>query len=1437
MSFLHPAGLWGLLGIPVLILIYIIKPKFKEKLVTSTFIWKLSKKYQKKKLPWQITNLLLFVMQLFTVITISFILARPVLVTKDGAAEKIVILDASASMLVEEKDNSRFQLAKEQIYELADKMESYGKMTVITAGMESRVLVERSDSVKNIKDAVERAECTYGEAALQEAFALAEEALEENPEAAVYLITDKEYEANESINVINVAEKSGNVAIGELRAEHAGNRNILFSADITAYAMDTVATVVLYVDGILADAQMVGLVADVPAVVEFADLGIRDYSEAKVYLEVADAVAFDNEYYLFNEKQTEYEVLLVSEEPTFLEAALMTLDNVVITTVASLEELDLGAQWVNGAVVENIPGNGYDLYIYDGIVPKELPGDGSVWMIHPDRVPKGVTFKLGEAMFSEDYLEKAPDSGTELFAQITKEVSVSDVYINEYVEIYSPLGFETLYTCNDAPMILAGETEHAKTVVFAFDLGASNLPLRIAFPALMHNLLEYSLTPVLDSLAYEVGDTITLNKVSGSVLTSVTANHPAAVAEHYVKLPVSFVAEEPGVYTVSGVLMDETVVENKYFVRYSSSESNLTAAGGVLPEFDTAASEVSYEKEITKWLVIALLVLLLVEYILQHREQFFNKKLSYVIHAVMLLLLIALLAEWKIYREKNEIETILLVDLSDSTESSREVMNAYVKELSASAGKENRIGVVTYAKDSVSVSELSADKETIITDFTETELLPEAGATNLEEALYFAESLLDDKQNQRIIILSDGMETDGDSLAAAKLLAEKGVQIDAVCIPGRSTGYEMQMNSLSHPETLNVGEAVELKAVVESNYEASAEVRFYDNGKVISKRIVTVEQGLTELTAEYTPTSSGVHEISARIIPVNEEIKENNVIYSWLEVKGKGNLLLVDGTGREAKKLTSLLSDEYSITTIEPEEAEAYSNQLVAFDGVILMNVSNADLPEGFDRELENYIKKYGGGVLTSGGANTYAYGSMTDTAFAEFLPVTLEEPEEQTTAMMLVVDTSSSMQGLNHEMAIQGSVQCIETLAETDFVGVITFDRTAKVIYELSSMEEEEEILAAVEAIELGRGTYMTDATKEAFNQLREFEADNKHVIILSDGEPQDSGYIRVVKQMAANGITVSSIAVGHGADRRIMQVIAENGGGNYYNASTVRDLPDIMVEETMAATDSYRQTGNFPITVASYSTLLGGLTVEELPNISGYVTTFHKSGTEQFLTVNGGEPLYVQWNYGSGKVGSFTADLRGNDSEALFESEAGQQLIRNMVSGVIRRDGGITAIDISVAVDNTTANIEISAPVEGREKLLVSVLLPDGSSEQPVEVSLTSSGTYSGIADITGQGVYTITVTHADSNGKLLDFAQKNLASTYSDEYNCFTEENGEVLLQQICGETGGSVAYTAAHVAEFKGDFLEQVADPTVLFLIMTLALFLTDIAIRKFRLKRK
>lgn len=623
MSFLNPAGLWGLLGIPVLILIYIIKPKFQEKLVTSTFIWKLSQKYKKKTLPWQITNLLLFFVQLLIICAISMILARPVMITEDGAAEKIVILDASASMMVEGHSGSRFEEAKKQIVSLADDMESYGKMTVILADAESRILIERSNSERDIKAVVEKQECTYGEADLNGAFLLAEEVRKENPEAAIYLYTDKSYEENESIKVIDVSEAAWNVAVHSLTSSRAENREIIFTAELASYGQDTAATVVLYVDGVLADAQMVGLLSDIPTMVDFTGLGIRQYEEARLYVEAADAISADNEYHLSGGTEKTYEVLLVSEEPTFLEAALFTFDNVNVTTVASFDELDQGNQYLqDGTVVEEIPSTGYDLYVYDRLMPKELPGDGAVWMFAPESVPKGVTFKLGGSVVSEAYLELSPDSGTEVYKTLSKEVSVAEVYINEYVEISSALGFETVFTCNDAPVILAGESGEVRVMLFAFELGASNLSLRVAFPALIYNMMEYSLCPLLEATVYEVGEEVTLNKVNGAVMASVKGSAAASVTKNYVRMPASFTADEPGLFLVTQIMADESVEEAKYFVHLSKEESNITAAGGSLPVIDGTETEVSYEKEITWWFVAALLLLIVVEWGLQYREQF-----------------------------------------------------------------------------------------------------------------------------------------------------------------------------------------------------------------------------------------------------------------------------------------------------------------------------------------------------------------------------------------------------------------------------------------------------------------------------------------------------------------------------------------------------------------------------------------------------------------------------------------------------------------------------------------------------------------------------------------------------------------------------------------------------------------------------------------------
>ena len=84
MTFLNPAGLWLLLGIPLVILLYILKPPVKEKAVSSTFLWKLSEKFMKKKSPFRrFRRIFLLILQIVTVLTLSLIAAKPVFLRKD----------------------------------------------------------------------------------------------------------------------------------------------------------------------------------------------------------------------------------------------------------------------------------------------------------------------------------------------------------------------------------------------------------------------------------------------------------------------------------------------------------------------------------------------------------------------------------------------------------------------------------------------------------------------------------------------------------------------------------------------------------------------------------------------------------------------------------------------------------------------------------------------------------------------------------------------------------------------------------------------------------------------------------------------------------------------------------------------------------------------------------------------------------------------------------------------------------------------------------------------------------------------------------------------------------------------------------------------------------------------------------------------------------
>ena len=263
MSWLTPLGFLGLTGLLVLILIYIIKPNFQNKIVSSTFIWKLSLKYKKNKLPLsKLRNILLLLCQILVIILTSFMLAQPYFAEEDDKIipKKVFILDASASMMstvgTGELAQTRFSKALTELeaeIEETLKLED-SEVSVILAHDTASFIVEKATALTkgDVTSALDELRvqlqndqnpCTYGTPDIDGAIRLSEKITAFTPDVEVLLYTDTNYIDAGQITVKNMAAATDyNVAILDVRMVSFDNRYYV-EVDVVCHGTNKAVTV------------------------------------------------------------------------------------------------------------------------------------------------------------------------------------------------------------------------------------------------------------------------------------------------------------------------------------------------------------------------------------------------------------------------------------------------------------------------------------------------------------------------------------------------------------------------------------------------------------------------------------------------------------------------------------------------------------------------------------------------------------------------------------------------------------------------------------------------------------------------------------------------------------------------------------------------------------------------------------------------------------------------------------------------------------------------------------------------------------------------------------------------------------------------------------------------------------------------------------------
>lgn len=708
----------------------------------------------------------------------------------------------------------------------------------------------------------------------------------------------------------------------------------------------------------------------------------------------------------------------------------------------------------------------------------------------------------------------------------------------------------------------------------------------------------------------------------------------------------------------------------------------------------------------------------------------------------------------------------------------------------------------------------------------------DAQASDLSSALTLASALLPEDAQGRIVVLSDGATED--VRAAAQQLAARGVTVDFQSFSGDALP-DAQISQLNVPSRVYQGQSFTATVQVTANHDTAGTLVLYQNRTPVSSREVTLRRGDNTFTFRDTAADTGVVTYEARLISEGDSCAQNDSMGGYVYVQGAPKLLLVEGRQGEGSEMAAMLSAAaMQYETVLPAQLPYDAEQLRQYDGVVLVNVDYDAADKEQWAALDSAVRVLGRGLTVIGGDSSYALGGYRGSRLEEMLPVTIDVRNKldlPSLALMLVIDKSGSMSDgmfgtTRLELAKEAAMRAAEVLTPNDQVGVIAFDDAAKWVVSLQKAEDVEAIQNQIGTIRPGGGTAFFTALYEATYALMNAQAQQKHIIFLTDGEAGDTGYLQLCDIMQQNDITLTTVAVGSGADQATLRTLAQQGGGRAYAANEFDNLPKIFTKETYLVSGSYVQNRTFTPVITEQSALTD---FEGFPQLSGYLAATEKSLATVSLMSDREDPILAWWQYGAGRVVAFMADSRGAWTSEFLQWDQAAAFYGGMAAFTLpgeEREGQLTTERQGDAL-----RIVYTAPEGAQTGLSTSVtaLLPDGTQTQ-LALQESAPGVYEGEIAAAQLGAYALRVEQRDASGELQRVMEGGAVNGYSGEYD-LRNQNAESTLPYLSALTGGREITDSAEMLKSTRAVVRARRDLTQPLLWALMVLLLCDIALRR------
>ena len=804
-------------------------------------------------------------------------------------------------------------------------------------------------------------------------------------------------------------------------------------------------------------------------------------------------------------------------------------------------------------------------------------------------------------------------------------------------------------------------------------------------------------------------------------------------------------------------------------------------------------------------------------------------KLATAVRSALAVMLVLALMQPVVNSTGRWLSVVYLLDVSESI-SPLAIESAidWIEETNSEGDPEHSL-FVGFANNSMVFDELDQLRTVQVSNRAVEGSIDQSG-TNLEAALNRGMHSFAPNHLKRLVVLTDGNENVGRVKDTVLKMKQEGVQVFAVPIQSRSTG-DSWIETVMAPERVTRDELFPLEIHAYSQTQRPVMIQVRVGEEVLETRTVNLDEGINRIGFETRIDEDGPATLEAELTAQADGFAENNLYRESLLVQGRPSVLYVEGRPESAHYLTDVLELEgIEVDTMNSEAIPTTAEGFDAYETVILSDVRANQLGARQMIALKRYVEDLGGGFILAGGEAVFGENGYSETPVEEILPVRFDlERDEASVALIIVLDKSGSMGGQKIELAKEASKAAVEVLLDDHLIGIIAFDYNHYWPVRLQRASNREAINQSVSMIIAGGETNIYPALREAHLQLTGTDAEVRHVILLSDGRSLPDDYVGLVESMSDQEMTVSTVAVGNGADRELLSNIAGWGEGRSYFIEDAAMVPQIFTEETQLATQGTLREESFQPRVVKDVEAFTGIDFPNAPPLLGYVATIAKETSEVLLEAEEEMPLLARWQYGLGKTVAFTSDVKNRWAAEWLAWDGYGKFWPQMVRETMRRRDDEN-IDLRIEKEDDEAHIVITAfDDEGgfRNELDSQVRVVDPRQNASViDVHQSGPGTYEARFPVDQRGNFSFRII-GDEAG-----VERTLPYSYPDEYHFFPPDVD--LLQEVAAVTGGEYAPRAEDIFATDG---QSTARPIPLWPYLAFAallLYLTDLLLRRVRL---